>query len=72
VLYSLGVALPENLQGRMPQEIFQEQALQKQPVRKVASHAVTENQATNHAPVSTDAEDEETVLDRLRELGYIE
>jgi len=45
--------------------------LEKQPVRKVAAHAA-ETEATNHAPVSAEMEDEETVLDRLRELGYIE
>jgi predicted AlkP superfamily phosphohydrolase/phosphomutase len=71
VLYSLGVPLPEDLQGRVPREIFQEGVLEKQPVRKVAAHAA-ETQATNHAPVSAEMEDEETVLDRLRELGYIE
>jgi predicted AlkP superfamily phosphohydrolase/phosphomutase len=71
VLYSLGVPLPEDLQGRVPREIFQEGVLEKQPVRKVAAHAA-ETQAANHAPVSAEMEDEETVLDRLRELGYIE
>jgi predicted AlkP superfamily phosphohydrolase/phosphomutase len=69
VLYSLGVPLPEDLQGRVPREIFQEGILEKQPVRKVAAHAA---ETTNHAPVSAEMEDEETVLDRLRELGYIE
>ena len=39
--------------------------------RKVSTHAA-ETQATHHAVVSAEMEDEETVLDRLRELGYIE
>ena len=72
VLYSLGIPLPENLQGRVPQEIYRKEVLENQPVRKVASQAGTPAQALNGVPAPTEMEDEEIVLDRLRELGYIE
>jgi predicted AlkP superfamily phosphohydrolase/phosphomutase len=71
VLYSLGLPLPEELQGRVPEEIYQEGVFQKQPVRRVSSSAVP-GQREELAPAPAEMEDEETVLERLRELGYIE
>ena len=70
VLYSLGLPLPEELQGRVPEEIYQDAVLKKKPVRKVAGTSGPGSQT--NAPVPGELEDEETVLERLRELGYIE
>ncbi len=73
VLYSLGLPLPEELQGRVPEEIYQDAVLEKHPVRRMAAWATSpEGQSGNHAPMPVEMEDEETVLERLRELGYIE
>ena len=71
VLYSLGLPLPEELQGRMPEEIYQDAFVKQNPVRKVAGISGT-GSPTSNAPVPGELEDEETVLERLRELGYIE
>jgi predicted AlkP superfamily phosphohydrolase/phosphomutase len=71
VLYSLGLSIPEELQGRVPEEIYQDEALRKNPVRKVAAGS-TGAASQDHAPLPAELEDEETVLERLRELGYIE
>jgi predicted AlkP superfamily phosphohydrolase/phosphomutase len=69
VLYSLGLALPEGLEGHVPEEIYVDGALKKNPVRRTADTG-----PGAHGPAAVDAgmEDEETVLERLRELGYIE
>ena len=71
VLYSLGLPVPHELQGRVPQEIYQEAVLLKHPVRKMAAGAASVTPGANAAPAA-EMEDEETVLERLRELGYIE
>ena len=71
MLYSLALPLPEDLQGRMPGEVYQDAFLQKKPVRKVAG-GTTAGPIASDAPVPGELEDEETVLERLRELGYIE
>jgi predicted AlkP superfamily phosphohydrolase/phosphomutase len=71
VLYSLDLPLPEELQGRVPQEIYDEGVLLKQPVRRAASGAM-HGQQEELAVAPAEIEDEETVLERLRELGYIE
>lgn len=69
VLYSLGLPVPEEIQGRVPEEIYQEAFWRENPLRKTAaSTAVSQSQDAASMP----AEDEETVLERLRELGYIE
>ena len=70
VLYSLGLPLPEELQGRVPVEIYRDGVLQERPVQKAAG-TVGPGGAVS-APVPGELEDEETVLERLRELGYIE
>jgi predicted AlkP superfamily phosphohydrolase/phosphomutase len=69
VLYSLALALPAELEGRVPEEIYLDGVLQKHPVRKTAGSGTGLHE---HAAVATEMEDEETVLERLRELGYIE
>jgi predicted AlkP superfamily phosphohydrolase/phosphomutase len=71
ILYSLDLPLPAELQGRLPAEIYQEAVLAANPVRKVAVGAVPAGSQEN-APIPAEMEDEETVLARLRELGYIE
>jgi hypothetical protein len=70
VLYSLGVPIPEELQGKVPEEIYVEGHLKNNPVRKAAAGTSTHGQEA--APAPSELEDEEVVLERLRELGYIE
>jgi len=72
VLYSLGLPVPEVLQGRVPEEIYQQDFLARHPVRRVSGAAGATNGLNSQAAASTEMEDEETVLERLRELGYIE
>lgn len=73
LLYSLGLPIPAELEGRLPEEIFDPALLQSQPVRRetvAEPDPVGVGAATVH-PVF-DAEAEATVLARLQALGYIE
>jgi predicted AlkP superfamily phosphohydrolase/phosphomutase len=72
VLYSLGLPLPEELQGRLPVEVYRDAVLKEHPVRKAAAGTSGPGSPASSAPVPAELEDEETVLERLRELGYIE
>ena len=64
--------VPEELQGRVPVEIYQDAALKERPVRKAAAGTSVAGGPAGNAAVPGELEDEETVLERLRELGYIE
>ena len=71
VLYSLGVPLPGGIAGpRAGGDLTRKQSWKNILCGRWPARAPG-TQASNHAPVSA-SEDEETVLDRLRELGYIE
>jgi len=72
VLYSLGLPLPEELQGRLPVEVYYEAVLKEHPVRKAAAGTSLPGSPAVSTPVPAELEDEETILQRLRELGYIE
>lgn len=73
LLYSLGLPIPADLEGRLPEEIIDPSVLNEHPVRRET--------ATDPEPVAVgaamvhpvyDAEAEATVLARLQALGYIE
>jgi predicted AlkP superfamily phosphohydrolase/phosphomutase len=70
VLYSLGLPLPEELQGRVPEEVYRDTVLKEHPVQRTAGSGP--GGPASSVPVPGELEDEETVLERLRELGYIE
>jgi len=72
VLYSLGLPLPEELQGRVPVEVYRDGVLKENPVRHAAAGTGAPGSPAESASVPAELEDEETVLERLRELGYIE
>lgn len=74
LLHSLSLALPADLEGRFPREIFEEAFLQAcPPVYGGATRPVGSalEPAVSGAPV-LDLEQEEAVLSRLKALGYIE
>lgn len=70
VLYSLNLPVPELMQGRVPAQVFEPSALAARPVRFAASGPPP--LAADHGGGVLSAEDEQTVLERLRDLGYIE
>lgn len=73
VMHSLGLPVPAGMEGRMPEELFEADALKVSPVR--IAHAAA---AGVGAPVAAlgaaqlSEEDEQIVMERLRELGYVE
>jgi predicted AlkP superfamily phosphohydrolase/phosphomutase len=75
LLYSLAMVIPENLEGRFPEEIFEASALEARPPRfgkgNDSHTAYTAIPAVNLPDAST-VEQEQAVLTRLRALGYLE
>jgi hypothetical protein len=60
------------MQGRVPVEVYRDAVLKEHPVRTAAAGTSVPGSQTDSAGVPAELEDEETVLERLRELGYIE
>ena len=74
VLHSLGLPVLEEMQGRVPSDLYEAAALKSHPVKRVGgSNLATADKSADDgtAPVMS-SEDEQAVMERLRELGYIE
>lgn len=74
LLHALGLPVPSDFEGRVPEEIFESEALRRRPVETgppacpgMPSAADEERGAGTLGP-----EEEELLLDRMRGLGYIE
>ncbi len=73
LLYSLGLPVPTNLEGRVPTEALEPSALQAQPVQLVApSESSTVEPSPPQAGPVLDEEAEAEILKRLQALGYVE
>ncbi|MDP3938525.1 MAG: alkaline phosphatase family protein, partial [Deltaproteobacteria bacterium] len=71
MLYSLGLPIPEGLEGELVREAFEKDQLEAEPVRFEQAAANSERQS--EGPDETmSAEDEATVLKRLQQLGYLD
>jgi len=71
VLYSLGLEVGEDLEGAVPESIFDAGVLERQPVARRAPAAAAA--VRDHAPAAAlDPEQEAIVMRRLQELGYVE
>jgi predicted AlkP superfamily phosphohydrolase/phosphomutase len=70
MLHQLGLAVPDDMAGRVPAELFEPAEFRRRPVRTVAvAPAVT----GPSAPAPELAPEEQTaVMQRLRALGYVE
>jgi predicted AlkP superfamily phosphohydrolase/phosphomutase len=75
-LYGLDVAIPDDLDGELPADLFTDEHLQARPPVTVAAKNPESN---GHQPDDSDqeamamsAEEEATVMERLRALGYVE
>ena len=72
LLYALGLPVPENLEGRMPEDAFETEAMREKPV-KTTDAATPVQRSTEAAPEQAFGEEAEAeVMKRLQELGYIE
>jgi predicted AlkP superfamily phosphohydrolase/phosphomutase len=72
LLYSLGLEIPQGLDGRFPAEIFESAFLKTHPARIGESTTPVARGPTPSTEASLPTEGEEAVLARLRNLGYIE
>lgn len=73
LLYCLGLPIPDDLEGHLPTGMFDQSMLRKQPVRNRRPTEPMEA-AQGDAPESLtlSPEDEASIVERLRTLGYIE
>ncbi len=72
LLYSLGLDIPEDFEGRLPEEIFEQLFLQKHP--SVMGEATQPPGTSEHKAKSAnmEAEEEEQIYKQLKALGYLE
>jgi predicted AlkP superfamily phosphohydrolase/phosphomutase len=71
VLYSLGLPVPSEMQGRMAEEIYKAGSIQARPIQKAAALTARVN-GDAASKSSFTQEDEQIIMERLRELGYVE
>jgi len=73
VLHSLGLPVLEEMQGGVPSDLYEAGVLQSRPVTKAQGpHSNGNKPAEDAMPQAMSREDEQVVMERLRELGYIE
>ena len=71
ILHSLDIPIPEDLEGYVPSELYDPAFLQAHPVRYGEPTQTPAHLSTSDKP-SSDADDEQEILTRLKALGYIE
>ena len=73
LLHCLDLPIPEDLDGRLPTEVFEDSMLEERTVRVGAAVEVTRPvDSEDEEEYSLSPEDEATMVERLRALGYIE
>jgi hypothetical protein len=72
MLYSLGYAIPTDMNGRLPESIFEASQLRASPPRWEESRAPADAVAPPVTSPVLDPDEEAAVLSRLKELGYLE
>ncbi len=72
VLHSLGLPVLEAMQGVVPAELYESSAIASRPVRRITGPATADRSSGDGTQPGMTREDEQVVLERLRELGYIE
>jgi predicted AlkP superfamily phosphohydrolase/phosphomutase len=74
VLHTLGLGVPHEMQGDVPANVFEPGALAVNPPRRVQTRKspVAIAASAEERKPALSAEDEQIVLDRLRQLGYLE
>jgi predicted AlkP superfamily phosphohydrolase/phosphomutase len=73
LLYSLGLRIPEDMEGRVAEEIFEPEYLEECPVRYGGIAAPREaGPSKTSDKITFDADAEAEMAKRLRALGYIE
>jgi predicted AlkP superfamily phosphohydrolase/phosphomutase len=71
VLYRLGLAVPDDMAGRVPTEILEAEELERRPPRLEPASAPPAALG-RPAELELDSDEQAAVLERLRALGYVE
>ncbi len=71
LLHQLGLPVPEDMAGSVPEAIFEPGELERRPVRRVPA-AAPALVSSPDAKVELDPEEQTAVMERLRALGYVE
>jgi predicted AlkP superfamily phosphohydrolase/phosphomutase len=72
LLYRLGLSVPEDLEGRVPEALFEREVLAVRPVEMGAAASVRTPAAAAAPAPAFGREEEAAVMKRLQELGYVE
>ena len=72
LLYCLDLPIPTEFEGRFPSEVFEDSMLSQQPVRGGGLTEASVDGAAMEEEFKLSPEDEATMVERLRALGYIE
>lgn len=70
LLYSLGLPIPEDYDGRVPEEIYQPGVLKAHPLR--TGEQTTALDALSTEEYERDEEEEEEIMKKLKGLGYLD
>jgi predicted AlkP superfamily phosphohydrolase/phosphomutase len=71
VLHQLGLPIPEDMDGRLPTEIFEVEELERRPPRRSGPLPFTQSEP-DAADLELDPDEQAGVMQRLRALGYVE
>ncbi len=72
LLYSLGLEIPSDFEGRFPTEAFTEDQLARCPVTVSEPTNTPDAFARDSTPIVTSQEEDDEIYKRLRALGYVE
>lgn len=71
LLYSLGLAVPQDFEGRVPLHLFTREMLDERPIRIGPQTLPIGNRQANAAPAAS-SEERDKILQQMRALGYLE
>jgi predicted AlkP superfamily phosphohydrolase/phosphomutase len=71
LLHSLGIPIPEDLEGRIPDTIFDSDFIKGNPI-KLGPPAIKSDISSTPFKLQQDEDAQQKVLQRLKKLGYIE
>jgi predicted AlkP superfamily phosphohydrolase/phosphomutase len=71
LLYALGLPIPDELEGRVPTELYETSRIANRPVMTGGSTRSSEP-VPKTVPVDVDVDGEKEILQRLKALGYLE
>jgi predicted AlkP superfamily phosphohydrolase/phosphomutase len=72
LFYSLGLEIPDELEGRVPVEVFESQWVRANPVRFAEASKTPKTVKSKGSEPETETEEDSIIFEQLKALGYIE